>query len=78
MSQLRGRDTVEMLVRNQEGEKFDNNTTLCKEGKIRVVLDRYSAPVSEGIFVDLVNMGFYDGTDFVRRRDALAGRSHLS
>lgn len=71
-------DTVEMLVRKNEGEQFDKNVTLYKEGKRTVVLDRNSGSVSAWIFVDIVNTGFYDKPNVVRRRDALAGRSHLA
>lgn len=39
LPQFRGSATVEMLVRKQEGEKFDNNATLYEEGKKIVVLD---------------------------------------
>lgn len=42
------------------------------------MLDSYSPPVSAGIFVDLENNVFYDGTDVVCRLDALAGRYRLA
>jgi peptidylprolyl isomerase len=51
LPQLKGRATVEM-----ETEK----------GSITMVLDGYSAPVTAGNFVDLVQRGFYDGLNFIR------------
>lgn len=66
LPQLRGRATVEMIVRKGEDAQFDINGIFFKEGKLTLVLDGYSAPVSAGNFVDLVNKGFYDKTDVVR------------
>lgn len=48
---LKGRATIEM-----ETEK----------GPLTLVVDGYSAPVTAGNFVDLVQRGFYDGLDFIR------------
>lgn len=55
LPQLRGRATVAM------------KTT---KGDLTVVLDGYSAPVTAGNFVDLVQRGFYDGLEFIRAEDA--------
>ncbi len=49
LPQLKGRATVEL------------KTT---QGTIAIVVDGYSAPVSAGNFVDLVQRGFYDGLPF--------------
>ncbi len=54
LPQLKGRATV----------KF--TTT---QGDITVVADGYSAPVTAGNFVDLVNKKFYDGLPFIRAED---------
>ncbi|MFW6295943.1 MAG: peptidylprolyl isomerase [Halothece sp.] len=51
LPQLKGRATVKM-----ETEK----------GDILIVVDGYSAPVTAGNFVDLVQRGFYDGLEFIR------------
>lgn len=51
---LKGRATVEL-----ETEK----------GVVTVVVDGYSAPVTAGNFVDLVERGFYDGLPFIRAED---------
>lgn len=54
LPQLKGRATVE----------FETD-----KGKITVVADGYSAPITAGNFVDLVNKGFYDGLPFIRAED---------
>lgn len=66
LPQLRGRATVEMVVRKGGEDQFDINGVLYKEGKLTIVLDGYSAPITAGNFVDLVNKGFYNDTDVVR------------
>ena len=54
LPQLKGRASVEF------------ETT---KGTLVAVIDGYSAPVSGGNFVDLVQRGFYDGMDFIRAED---------
>ena len=54
LPQLKGRATVE----------FKTN-----KGSLRAVVDGYSAPVTAGNFVDLVQRGFYDGLEFIRAED---------
>jgi peptidylprolyl isomerase len=39
------------------------------QGPVTVVVDGYSAPVTAGNFVDLVQRGFYDGRPFIRAED---------
>ncbi|MEG4147340.1 peptidylprolyl isomerase [Microcoleus sp. Pol12B5] len=55
LPQLKGRATV--AVQTEKGE-------------ITVVLDGYSAPVTAGNFVDLVDQGFYDGLPFIRSEES--------
>ncbi|MGB3510513.1 MAG: peptidylprolyl isomerase [Microcoleaceae cyanobacterium] len=55
LPQLKGRATIEM-----ETEK----------GLLTMVVDGYSAPVTAGNFVDLVQRGFYDGLEFVRSEES--------
>lgn len=55
LPQLKGRATVAL-----ETDK----------GQITVVLDGYSAPVTAGNFVDLVDRGFYDGLPFIRSEES--------
>ncbi|MGF1459682.1 MAG: peptidylprolyl isomerase [Leptolyngbyaceae cyanobacterium] len=54
LPQLKGRATVE----------FETN-----KGTMTAVIDGYSAPVTVGNFVDLVQRGFYDGMPFIRAED---------
>ncbi|MGL5066020.1 MAG: peptidylprolyl isomerase [Microcoleus sp.] len=55
LPQLKGRATVSV-----ETEK----------GQITLVVDGYSAPVTAGNFVDLVDRGFYDGLPFIRSEES--------
>jgi cyclophilin family peptidyl-prolyl cis-trans isomerase len=55
LPQLKGRATV--AVQTDKGE-------------ITVVVDGYSAPVTAGNFVDLVDRGFYDGLPFIRSEES--------
>lgn len=66
LPQLRGRATVEMVVRKGGDEQFDINGVFFKEGKLTLVMDGYSAPISAGNFVDLVAKGFYNGNTVAR------------
>lgn len=66
LPQLKGRATVEMVVRKGGDEEFDIDGTLMKEGKLTLLLDGYSAPITAGAFMDLVNKGFYNGKDIIR------------
>ena len=54
LPQLKGRATVEMTT---------------SKGNLTVVVDGYSAPVTAGNFVDLVQRGFYNGLKFIRAED---------
>ena len=55
LPQLKGRATVSVLT---------------EKGEITVVVDGYSAPVTAGNFVDLVDRGFYDGLPFIRSEES--------
>jgi len=54
LPRLKGRATVEVET---------------NQGDLTVVVDGYSAPLSAGNFVDLVDRGFYDGLEFNRVND---------
>ncbi len=54
LPQLKGRATVEMTT---------------NKGSLTLVVDGYSAPVTAGNFVDLVQRGFYDGIEFNRAEE---------
>lgn len=66
LPQLKGRATVDISVRKADDEQFDIDGVLMKEGKMTMVLDGYSAPITAGTFLDLVNKGFYDGKEIIR------------
>lgn len=51
LPQLKGRATVKMTT---------------NQGDLTVVADGYSAPITAGNFVDLVQRGFYDGLEFIQ------------
>lgn len=55
LPQLKGRATVEMTT---------------SKGNLTMVLDGYSAPVTAGNFIDLVQRGFYNGLEFIRAEDS--------
>ncbi|MCC5618559.1 peptidylprolyl isomerase [Nostoc sp. CHAB 5836] len=55
LPQLKGRATVE----------FKTN-----KGDLTIVVDGYSAPVTAGNFVDLVQRGFYNGLEFTRSEES--------
>lgn len=52
---LKGRATIEFVT---------------DKGPLTVVVDGYSAPITAGNFVDLVQRGFYDGLQFIRAEDS--------
>jgi peptidylprolyl isomerase len=54
LPQLKGRATVEVTT---------------NKGTLQAVIDGYSAPVTGGNFIDLVQRGFYDGLSFSRAED---------
>ena len=55
LPQLKGRATVEMTT---------------NKGVITIVVDGYSAPITAGNFVDLVQRGFYNGLPFIRAEES--------
>ncbi|MBA3921403.1 MAG: peptidylprolyl isomerase [Nostocaceae cyanobacterium] len=55
LPQLKGRATVALKT---------------AKGDVKIVVDGYSAPVTAGNFVDLVQRGFYDGLPFTRSEES--------
>jgi len=55
LPQLKGRATVEIKT---------------NKGDLTMVVDGYSAPITAGNFVDLVQRGFYNGLEFIRAEDS--------
>jgi len=64
---LTGRATVEFLIK-RPGGTFDVDGKLYPELKLRSVVDGYTAPLTAGNFLDLVQKGFYNGMK-VQRSD---------
>jgi peptidylprolyl isomerase len=57
---LRGRAEVEFVIK-RPGEKFDVEGKLYDTVQLTTVIDGYTAPLTSGNFVDLVQRGFYNG-----------------
>jgi peptidylprolyl isomerase len=55
LPQLKGRATVDIKT---------------NKGNLTLVVDGYSAPVTAGNFVDLVQRGFYNGLEFIRSEES--------
>jgi len=66
LPQLKGRATVQMKVTKAGGEKFNIEGRLFDEANLKMVIDGYTAPVTGGNFVDLVQKGFYNNMDIQR------------
>ena len=66
LPQLKGRATIEFVLRKPDGAPFDVEGTNYPEAKLTMIIDGYAAPVTAGNFVDLVNKGFYDKMDIQR------------
>lgn len=66
LPQLQGRATVEMTVKKADGEKFNIEGELFKDADMKMIIDGYTAPVTGGNFVDLVQKGFYNNMDIQR------------
>lgn len=66
LPQLKGRATVEFVLKKANGGVFDINGENFDEAKLVMVIDGYTAPVTGGNFVDLVNKGFYTKMDIQR------------
>lgn len=66
LPQLKGRATVEFVLRKPDGMPFDVEGTNYPEAKMTMVIDGYAAPVTAGNFIDLVTKGFYDNMEIQR------------
>lgn len=56
---LKGRATVEFVLKKADGSEFDVEGKLSKEAKMTMVIDGFTSPVTGGNFVELVDKGFY-------------------
>lgn len=60
LPQLRGRATVEFVIKKPNNDPFVVEGKDYTEGKMRMIIDGYAAPVTGGNFVELVTKGFYN------------------
>eukprot|EP00186_Timspurckia_oligopyrenoides_P001530 CAMPEP_0182445116 /NCGR_PEP_ID=MMETSP1172-20130603/3355_1 /TAXON_ID=708627 /ORGANISM="Timspurckia oligopyrenoides, Strain CCMP3278" /LENGTH=441 /DNA_ID=CAMNT_0024640825 /DNA_START=68 /DNA_END=1393 /DNA_ORIENTATION=- len=63
---LKGRATVEVIVKKAGNQSFDIDGVLYDQGKMTLVLDGYSAPVTAGNILDLFERGFYQNAEILR------------
>jgi len=66
---LDGRAKVELVIKRAPGsteKKFNNEGILYKEAVFEVVVDGWTAPLTSGNFIDLVNRGFYNEKAIMR------------
>jgi len=66
LPKLNKRAVVEFTLKKEGGAQFDIDGNLFKEGKLKMAIDGYTAPLTGGNFVDLVQRGFYDGMKIQR------------
>ena len=57
---LKGRASIEWELK-RNGAKFDVEGTLYDKLQLTTIVDGFTAPLTSGNFVDLVNKGFYNG-----------------
>jgi len=62
---LKGRATVALTLK-RDGASFDVDGKLYNKLDLTMVVDGYTAPVTAGNFVDLVDKGFYNGMHIQR------------
>lgn len=66
---LLGRARVEMVLKkgpNAESNKFDIDGALFDRAVLELIVDGYTAPLTSGNFLDLVNKKFYDNMQIQR------------
>lgn len=66
LPQLHGRAKVEMVLKKAGGGNFDVNGVNFPMARMVMVIDGYTAPVTGGNFVDLVEKGFYNKMEIQR------------
>jgi len=69
LPQLKGRAVVKMTIKKADpSNKFDVDGKIYDQADFTLVVDGFTAPVTGGNFVELVNNGFYNGMK-VQRSD---------
>jgi len=66
LPQLKGRATVEFELKKPGDAPFDIEGTNFKVANMKMIIDGYTAPVTGGNFVDLVQKGFYTNMQIQR------------
>jgi len=66
LPQLEGRATVEMVFKKPDNAPFNVNGQNFPKAKLTMVIDGYTAPITGGNFVDLVQKGFYNNMKISR------------
>jgi len=61
LPQLKGRAEADIVLKKADGSKFDVDGTIYDKLTLKMVFDGYSAPVTTGNLIDLINKGFYNG-----------------
>ncbi|KAJ7531199.1 hypothetical protein O6H91_14G036100 [Diphasiastrum complanatum] len=77
---LTGRATIELIVEKGDGSTFTVPTGggPQKSGKLEVILDGYSAPLTTGNFANLVLKGAYDGVKLRSTEQAILSDNELN
>ena len=58
---LQGRAEVVMVIVKPDGSQFNIDGKLYDKVDLKMIIDGYNAPVTGGNFIDLVDVGFYNG-----------------
>lgn len=66
LPRLLGRATVEFVMEKPGGAKFDVAGVLYDKVRLTMVLDGYTAPVTAGTIVDLIQKGYYNNMPITR------------
>eukprot|EP00903_Cladosiphon_okamuranus_P013006 g12135.t1 len=66
LPRLLGRSTVEFVIEKPKGAKFDVGGVLYDKVRLTMVLDGYTAPVTAGTIVDLIQRGYYNNMPITR------------
>jgi len=72
LPRLEGRASVEFIIKrgdtgeSKTAQKFDVDAELFEEAKIKCVVDGWTAPVSAGAWLEMVDKGFYTGMTIQR------------
>ena len=66
LPQLQGRATVEFILQKSDGSPYVLDGKDYNEAKLVMIIDGYTAPITSGNFIDLVQKGFYNKMNIQR------------